>query len=197
MKKITFFLCLFSFMAVFLACSKEKKSNSYRNIIVPPRKEVIPDTVIHKSKGFDVEDTVKWVGNVYKVHLHKYSNDSLSYVKMDNGVMYRDNLIKMTIEREDSSVFFNRVFRKSMFENVISKQYIDQNVLLGMALEKEKTDKDNLYFFGKVGNPDELTDDFMVFEIVVSRMGDVSIHKLDLDEDKSGEKEKNESNTGN
>lgn len=186
MKKIPFFLCVFCFVALFSACGKEKKYSAHNNIIVPPRKETIPDTVIHKSNGFDVQDTVYWDGAIYKVRLQKYTNDSLSYVKMDNGLMYRDNLIKMTVERADSDKI-EKVFRKSMFEGVINKQYIDHNVLLGMALEKEKTDKDHLFFFGKVGNPDELMDDFMVFEVVVSKKGNVSINKVDLDEDKSND----------
>ena len=187
MKKITFFLGFLCFIAFFSACNKEGKPVSSRNILVPPPKDDIADTVVHKMDGFEVVDTVPWVGSTYKVKCQRYSNDSLSYVKMENGKMFRDNLIKVTITRADNSVFFEKVFRKSMFDKFYKQEYAEQNVLLGMVLEKDKTDKNNLYFLGTVGNPIELMDEFMLFEIVVSRMGDVSINKMELDENKPEE----------
>ncbi|MBR5083308.1 MAG: DUF4738 domain-containing protein [Prevotella sp.] len=190
MKKITFFLGFLCFIALFSACSKEEKSISKRNILVPPPKDDEPDTIIHKLDEFNVLDTVPWVGSTYKVSCQRYTNDSLAYVKMDNGKMFRDNLIKVTITRSDNSVFFEKVFRKSIFDKFFNQEYARQNVLLGMVLEKEKTDKNNLYFLGTVGNPIELMDEFMLFEIVVSKMGDVSINKMELDENKPEEDEK-------
>ena len=189
MKKISFFLAFVCFIAFFPACSKQEKSVAKRNILVPPPQDDTPDTIIHKMEAFDVIDTVPWVGSTYRVRCQRYTNDSLAYVKMENGRMFRDNLIKVVITRADNSVFFDKVFRKSMFEIFFNQEYAEQNVLLGMALEKEKTDKDNLYFLGKVGNPIELMDEFMLFEIRVSRMGDVSVNKMELDDNKPEEDE--------
>lgn len=187
MKKITFFLGFLCFIAFFSACNKEEKSVNRRNILVPPAKDTVPDTLIHELEGFVVSDTVPWVGSTYKVRCQRYTNDSLSYVKTENDKMFRDNLIKVTITRSDNSVFFDKVFKKNMFDQYFSQDFSKKNVLLGMVLEKEKTDSDNLYFHASVGNPIELMDEFMMFEVVVSRMGDVSISKMELDEDKPEE----------
>lgn len=188
MKKITFFLGFLCFMVFFTACNKEEKSVARRSILVPPAKDTIPDTLIHEVEGFVVVDTVPWVGSSYKVRCQRYTNDSLSYVKTQGDKMFRDNLIKVTITRADNSVFFDKVFRKSMFEKYFDTDFAEQNVLLGMMLEKDKTDKNNLYFHATLGNPIELMDEFMMFEVIVSRMGDVTINKVELDEDKPEEK---------
>ena len=187
MKKISFFLGLLCFVAFFTACNKEGKPVANRNILVPPPKDTIPDTLIHEVDGFVVVDTVPWVGSSYKVRCQRYTTDSLSYVKTENDKMYRDNLIKVTITRSDNSVFFDRDFKKSMFDKYFDAGFAKQNVLLGMMLEKDKTDKDNLYFHATVGNPIELMDEFMMFEVIVSRLGDITINKVELDEDKPEE----------
>ncbi len=189
MKNITLFLAFLCVIVSFPACKKETKSVVYNNIIVPPRKDAKVDTVVHRVNSFDVVDTVHWVGSVYKVRCQRYTNDSLSYIKTEEGKMFRDNIIKLTITRPDQSVFFEKVFKKGAFNGLVSPQYAEKSVLLGVALEKEKVDKDNLYFLGTIGNPDELTDEFFMFEVVISRMGDVAIRKMELDENKRSESE--------
>ncbi len=178
MKKI---LC-FAFGAMIALClsgCKNEKEHSTNNIIVKPREVVVPDTVIHKMGEIDTTvDTVKWVGSTYKVRVKRYTNDSLTVVVDDNGKRVRNNLIKVVIHRKDGSVFFDKVFSKKMFENLLDEEFLSKNVLLGMVYNG--CDSDKLHFLGSVGKPDILTEEFVPFDVTVSRMGEVNVKKTQL-----------------
>ena len=180
MKKNVILLFLTVLVFSFFACKKEKKTSVNTNIIVPPREVVVPDTIIHTVNATDFSDTVSWVGSVYKMGIHRYTNDTLSVVTDADGRRYRNNLVKVTVTRADGSVFFERVFRKSMFEDHITKEYAQRCVLLGVVFDS--ADRDNLIFKASVGSPDELSEDFVTFDVIISRMGDVTIRKSELDE---------------
>ena len=181
MKKYLALAAAITFSGLFIACGKVKESNkSHDNIIVKPREKVEADTAVHKMNEIDVTiDTIKWMGSTYKARVHRYTNDSLSVATDETGKKYRNNLIKMVITRKDGSVFFEKVFNKTLFENFLDEDYLKQNVLLGLVFNG--TDSDNLHFLGSVGRPDILTEEFVPFNVYITKMGDVKVEKATLE----------------
>ena len=178
MKKIFLFLAAVMVILAISSC-KEEKVKKLNNIIVPPHEEVVPDTIIHQMNETESTDEVQWLNSTYKVHVHRYTNDSLTYITDNNGRKYRNNIISVKITRPDGSVFFDRKFTKAIFENHVEQAYLDKNVILGMVYNDK--DSECLRFIGSVGSPDVLTEEFIPYEITISRMGDVGIKKVDLD----------------
>ena len=181
MKKYLALAAVVAFSGLFVACEKKKEnSNTHNNIIVKPREKVEPDTIVHKMNEIDVTtDTIKWMGSTYKARVHRYTNDSLSIAVDENGKQYRNNLIKMVITRKDGSVFFEKVFSKATFESFLDEEYLKQNVLLGLVYNGNDTN--NLHFLGSVGRPDILTEEFVPFNVYISKMGVVRVEKANLE----------------
>ena len=181
MKKYLALVALSLITSMFVACEKKQGGDKVNNnIIVKPREKVEPDTLIHKMNEIDVTvDTVKWVGSTYKVRVHRYTNDSLTVATDESGKRYRNNVIKMVISRKDGSIFFEKVFSKAMFESFLDEDYLKHNVLLGMVYNGK--DENNLHFLGSVGRPDILTEEFVPFNVYISKMGDVRVEKANLE----------------
>ncbi len=181
MKKIIALTALTLVAGIFVSCDKKNDNDHIKNnIIVKPRENVEPDTIIHKMNEIDVTvDTVKWVGSTYKVRVHRYTNDSISAITDEGGKQYRNNLIKVIVTRKDGSTFFEKVFSKAMFESFLDEEYLKHNVLLGMVYNGR--DENNLRFLGSVGRPDILTEEFVPFNVYVSRMGEVKVEKANLE----------------
>ncbi len=190
MRKMAGLVALILGASMFVACEKEKK-HTVNNIIVPPREVVTPDTIIHQMNGVESSDQAEWLGSVYHVDTRRYTSDSLSYIT-NNGRRYRNNIINVVIRRKDGSVFFERKFTKSAFENLLDKDYYEKNVLLGLVYNG--IDNDRLVLLGSVGNPDILTEEFVPFNVYITRMGEVSIEKaiLNVPENDSTEVDLNE-----
>ena len=178
MKKIFLFLAAAMVISVFSSC-KEEKVKKLNNIIVPPHEEVVPDTIIHQMNETESTDDVQWLNTTYRVHVHRYTNDSLTYITDNNGRKYRNNIISVKITRPDGSVFFDRKFTKAIFEKHADQAYLDKSVILGMVYNDN--DSECLHFIGSVGSPDVLSEEFVPYEITISRMGEVGIKKVDLD----------------
>lgn len=166
-------------MTIMVSCEKEKKSNIRSKIIVPPRVEVEVDTLIHKMNPIDHTDEVKWLGSTYKVNINRYTSDSLSVVTDNNGKRYRNNVIKMKITRADGSVFFEKSFSKSLFSDYVDEAYLSKNVILGLVFND--ADANGLHFLGSIGSPDELSEDYIPFDVTISRMGDVRVERASID----------------
>ena len=181
MKKYLALAAVFAFSGLFIACeTKKETSKQHSNIIVKPRVKVEPDTIVHKMNEIDVTtDTIKWMGSTYKARVHRYTNDSISIATDETGKQYRNNLIKMVITRNDGSVFFEKVFSKATFESFLDEDYLKQNVLLGLVFNG--TDSDNLHFLGSVGRPDILTEEFVPFNVYITKMGEVRVEKANLE----------------
>ena len=178
MKKILFLMAVAVVTMSIYSC-KEEKVRKVNNIIVPPHEEVVPDTIIHKMNETESTTDVSWLNTTYRVHVHRYTNDSLTVITDNNGRKYHNNIISVKITRPDGSVFFDRKFTKSVFENYTEQAYLDKSVILGMVYNDN--DANNLYFIGSVGSPDILSEEFIPYEIAISRMGEVSVKKADLD----------------
>ncbi len=178
MKKILLIAAAIVVAAAFSSC-KEEKTKKVHNIIVPPHEEVAPDTIVHRMNETESTSDVSWLNTTYRVHVHRYTNDSLTMIVDNNGRKYRNNIIAVKITRPDGSVFFDKKFTKSIFEGHADQAYLEKNVILGMVYNDN--DDDNLYFIGSVGSPDILSEEFIPYQIAISRMGEVSVRKTDLE----------------
>ena len=179
MKKTLVLLTVLMAATIMISCEKEKKNTIHNHIIVPPRQEVVVDTIIHQMNPIDQTDQVKWLGSTYKVSVNRHTSDSLSVVTDNNGKRYRNNVIKLKISRADGSVFFEKSFSKSMFAGHVDENYLSKNVILGMVFNG--VDANGMHFLGSVGSPDELSEDYIPFDVTVSRMGDVNIERARID----------------
>ncbi len=178
MRNILPLMALMMAAGLFVACEKEKKQ-TVDNIIVPPKVVNAPDTTIHKMNVTQGVDSFKWLGSSYCANVRRSTSDSLSYVTDNTGKRYRNNVIEMKITRRDGSVFFEKKFSKKAFENFLDKEYLEHTVLLGMVYNG--TEKDEVRFLGSVGSPDDLAEEYVPFNVFVSKMGEVRIEKAILD----------------
>ena len=156
-----------------LGACKEKKVVDH-NIILPkvPHEEV--DTTIGRMDDTENTTDVKWGGD-YKVYVHRYADDSLALVNVTSKKQYYDNKIKIRITRADGSVFFDRVFTKKAFAEYLDEAYMAKSTLLGLVYYK--VDGNYLYFAGSVGSPDMMSDDFVPFNMKITRHGEIAITK--------------------
>ena len=176
MRKLKAVLAVVLCAVLFVACEKEKK-NTVHNILVPPREETAPDTLIHQMNVIEATDTAHWLGSVYEINTHRYTSDSLSYITDNNGKRMRNNIIHVVIKRKDGSVFFDKKFTKKAFEPYLDDDYMARNVLLGLVYNGSGED---LELLGSVGNPDILTEEFVPFNVHINKTGEVRIEKAIL-----------------
>ena len=176
MRKFFAVLAVAFCVGMIVSCNEEKKT-TVNNILVPPREEKVPDTIIHQMNEIEASDTAHWLGSVYQIDTRRYSSDSLSFITDNNGKRVRNNIIHVVIKRNDGSVFFDKKFSKSAFESYLDKEYLDRNVLLGLVYNG--SDKD-IELLGSVGNPDILTEEFVPFNVHINKTGEVSIEKAIL-----------------
>ena len=178
MKKILPLMAIVIAAGIFTACEKEKK-HAVDNILVPPKVVNTPDTIIHKMNITQGVDSFKWLGSSYCSNVRRTTSDSLSYVTDNNGRRYRNNYIMMKITRRDGSVFFEKKFTKNAFESFIDKEYFEHSVLLGMVFNG--TEGGEVRFLGSVGSPDDLAEEYVPFNVFISKMGEVRIEKAVID----------------
>ena len=176
MRKFFAVLAVAFCVGMIVSCNEEKKT-TVNNILVPPREEKVPDTIIHQMNEIEASDTAHWLGSVYQIDTRRYSSDSLSFITDNNGKRVRNNIIHVVIKRNDGSVFFDKKFSKSAFESYLDKEYLDRNVLLGLVYNG--SDKD-IELLGSVGNPDILTEEFVPYNVHINKTGEVSIEKAIL-----------------
>ena len=96
-------------------------------------------------------------------------------VEYENGKKAYDNRIRLEVKRKDGSVFFTREFTKKDFERYVDDITKKRGVLLGIVLDR--ADEDNLIFGASVGSPDVLSDEYVPMELILNRMGSVTIKK--------------------
>lgn len=178
MKNFMPLMALMMAAGLFVACGK-KKTHTVDNIIVPPKEVNVPDTTIHKMNVTQGVDSIKWLGTSYCVNVKRTTSDSLTYIIDNTGKRYRNNSIEVKITRKDGSVFFEKKFTKNAFESFLENEYFQHSVLLGMVYNG--TEKDEIRFLGSVGSPDDLAEEFVPFNVFVSKMGEVRIEKAVLD----------------
>ncbi len=156
-----------------MLCSCHEKKES--TVIIAPKPVEETQQSPTRMSPYEHSDTVTWLGRVYRVEVNRFVADSLPMVSDEQGHQYFDNLIRLKIIRPDGSEFFNKVFKKSMFNDSLDDHTRKYGVLLGMAVDR--ADGDYLRIAASVGAPDVLSDEYMPFVIRVSGHGDVKIQR--------------------
>lgn len=166
------------------SCSEKKNDGT-----IITRKPVVskPAETIRMQDSRQSTD-VDWQGQKYNVECVRTADTSMPVVKDDTGASYYDNTITLNVKREDGTQFFNKTFTKKDFATVLSKDYLDKNILLGLVFEC--AEGNTLRFAGSVGAADALSDEYIPLVITLSSGGNISIsrdNRLDSTENEEGE----------
>ena len=169
MKQLLSVVLLASMVVVLAACGGKKKSE---DIIAPRIVKVQPKEPVRMQPYLD-EKEVTWIGKKYFVAVSRQPSDSLPMVKDETGQKYVDNVFRLTVSRQDGSVFFSRTFTKKALTQYLDDDFNKTGVFEGLVFDK--AEGDCLIFGASVGHPQ--SDEYIPLVFTLSRMGDLSIKR--------------------
>lgn len=175
MKKLLFIPIIAAAAAITLGGCKDKKP-AEDNIITTryvPQRPQAPIAMDADSQTAEVT----WLGKPYSVIVSRTPMDSVT-VSDDNGQKYIDNSCRITVKREDGSVFAEKTFTKGSFLSYISEPFVSDGILAGIQFDE--ADGNKLEFSVVVAIPDAVDDLFVPLELGIDNQGGISI-KLDDD----------------
>ena len=105
MKQLLSVVLLAVMVVVLAACGGKKKSD---DIIAPRIVKVQPKEPVRLQPYLD-EKEVAWIGKKYFVSVSRQPCDSLPMVKDETGQKFIDNVFRLTVSRQDGSVFLVRL----------------------------------------------------------------------------------------
>lgn len=158
--------------AVLMSGCEEKKETKV--IITTRPVEVVKKDTVKMEEMKNVTD-VSWNGSDYCVSVNRRADKSLAITEDEGENKYYDNRIELKILHGDGTVFFQKEFVKDDFKDFVSEEFFAKKALVGFVFEK--VDGSNLKFAASIGSPDKFSDDFIPFEVVVSKSGSMSIKK--------------------
>jgi hypothetical protein len=160
-----------------MVCSCSEKKGGKQEIITTDYEAPAIQAPIPMPQA-EVLSDVEWVeGRSYKVIVSRTPADSLSKVINNVGQEFIDNKVEITVKRQDGSVFYNNVFRKSNFYSWLDQDYRD-NALLE-SINFVRTETDNLVFTVTINHPQASDDEAIYLELDISRLGELSISVCD------------------
>lgn len=161
-------------LILFSACG-EKKTES-KDIIVEKPKEIRTSAPKAVDQDYVQERKVQWLDKEYTVKVDRHRDNSLPTVEDESGSKYNDNVVVVTIHRQDGTEAFSHTFRKTDFAAAYRGcSYAEKGGLLGVVLDK--VDGDKLVFAASVGSPESSSDMFVPITLTIDRMGNWSITK--------------------
>ena len=166
-------LMLLAGLVVFGACKEKKESTDIIATKYVPKKPQPPIAMPSDTKTTNV----KWLDKPYTVQISRVADDSLQQVKDENAQPYVDNRVEIIVTRADGSVFFKKVFTKATFSPYIDESFRKNGILAG--IQYDEIDSKGMEFSVVVGLPDALDDVFVPLELVVDRMGNITISRDD------------------
>lgn len=169
MKQILYIVSLAALVVVLASCGEKKKSE---NIIAPRIVKAQPKDPIRMQPYLD-EKQVEWIGKTYYVTVSRQPSDSLPMVKDETGQKFVDNVFRLTVSRQDGSVFFNRTFTKKDLVQYLDDDFNKTGVFEGLVFDK--AEGDYLFFGASVGHPQ--SDEYIPLVFSLSRMGVLSIKR--------------------
>ena len=169
MKRLTCAIVAAAALAVMAACGEKKKAD----VIITPKVEAKRPSAPVRMQDYTQTRSVAWLNNTYQLTIVRQPDDSLAMVSDETGQKFVDNRIQVRITRADGSVFFQRSFTKKTFEPYLDDDYRTTGILEGLVFDE--VDDDCLKFAASVCHPQ--TDEYIPFEVKVSRFGDVTIQR--------------------
>jgi hypothetical protein len=94
-------------------------------------------------------------------------------VKDETGQKFVDNVFRLTVSRQDGSVFYNRTFTKKALTQYLDDDFNKTGVFEGLVFDK--ADGDLLVFGASVGHPQ--SDEYIPLVFRLSRMGVLDIKR--------------------
>lgn len=158
-------------MLSFVACKEKPQTDTI--IAKKPVKEVQkgPQAMQETKQERDVD----WVGSVYRVEIERTADTALPLTRDESGRQYYDNKITVKVLRKDGSQFFNRIFTKKDFGQLLDSSMQKDGALLGIVFDQ--AEENQLRFAASVGSPDVLSDQYLPMVLTITRMGAVNIKK--------------------
>lgn len=121
------------------------------------------------SKG-----NVLFKGNEYRYEIERIACDSLPMVKDEEGNVFVDNCVRLTITRNGNRPLISKVFTKKTFMNDVPSKFMKEAILEGFVFYEERmSDEDGIVFAASVCIPQ--TDLFYPLIVRVSSDGGIRV----------------------
>lgn len=153
-------------------CKKKQESD---DIIIRKPQLTQPKKGPTAMAGDNRQTMVKWLGTEYTVSVERHPDSTLAVC--DNGqTKTYDNRVRLRVLRKDGSAFIDRTYTQKDFTDRVSGNYPKGSALLSVYLDK--AEGDNLCFIATIGLPDALSDEYVPLQVKISRMGAMSVSKM-------------------
>lgn len=157
------------------SCS-EKKGVKQDIITIDYQAPAIQDPI--SMPRDEAQCDVEWVeGRSYHVTISRSPADSLSKVANSIGQEFIDNKVEMTVKRQDGTVFYNNVFRKTNFSSWLDQDYRANALLESIIFVRAEAD--DLVFTAIINHPEASDDEAIYLELDISRLGELTIRSCD------------------
>ena len=154
------------------ACKEKKPSEDIITTNYIPQQPQAPIAMPVDSQATDVN----WLGNPYCVKIVRTPVDSV-VVKDESGQEYIDNVVRLSVIRNDGSVLFAKSFTKKTFTSYVQEPFRREGVLGGIQFNEVSGKQ--LKFSVVVGLPDAIDDVFIPLEMSIDSEGGLGIRQTD------------------
>ncbi len=170
-------------VCIFLAllccsCTKKKTTRAIVTKVETPK----VNREIRAMEEDDVEKTFMWNGVSCKASVSRRMDKDLPVVSDADGNKYYDNLISLSVTCP-SGKMAEHTFLKSDFSSYISTDYIkpEKSALLNLVFNKVQDGR--ALFIATIGSPDDMDDEYMLVEVILSETGGISMAKAEETEE--------------
>lgn len=169
--KSTFYIVALSSFMLLASCGNKPKEDNSSEILYSMESKSFDG--LQRMQSSHAEQDVAWKGKNYHFVINRVANDSLPKIKDEAGDVFVDNTITLSIKRNRSERFFDKVFTKQSFASVLDERFLSHAMLEGMVFDKA-TDG-GLIFAASVSYPQ--SDLFVPVIITIAPNGNMSMRK--------------------
>ncbi len=180
--KFTFYLIVLSCCLFLVSCNNKPKENHSNEILYSMESK--SSDGLQRMRSSRAERSVVWNGKNYHYVISCVANDSLPKIKDEAGDVFVDNMVTLSIRRNDSERFFHKTFTKQSFVSILDEKFLSHAMLEGMVFDKV-TDG-GMIFAASVSYPQ--SDLFVPVIITIAPNGKMAIRKeVSLEENLSSD----------
>ncbi len=149
MKRIYIAICIAAATVALASCGGKTEQQAETNADTT---QTATDNTPYADPAQTMKNEFQAGGHQYEITIHREADKQLPIVSDDLGKKFYDNRVDVTITR-DGQDFFKRSYTKEAFESFLTEADKHGTVLLGMAFDSEKTQKDKriIYLGAQVG----------------------------------------------
>lgn len=166
-------------IALFLlaGCASNNKEEEKKENMRVLTQTVADEKGVQRMQVSKAEQNVKHGNATYHFTIVRQPDESLDRVKSENGDMFVDNEITLTVSK-DGKQLFKEKFTKQSFVNITGSSFLKKSVLEGMVFDR--TTPQGLVFATSVCYPQ--TDLFFPISVTIAANGKMSMAKEEIDE---------------